>query len=186
MLYMAPVPWLRVLGVVGGLAEAAARFRAPSPPPGAPVPGGSAITQLEERLAGVVVAALKEAFDRDRARLDLERDQIDAERRRVEEALRLETVRQVAEQASSQLRLLVLTSVAIWLASAGLAVWLPTMRESVSKILLSAGWGALTLAIACAFLGYNRVASWLAVSGRLAPSRASPPVDGCRRRAPGC
>ena len=35
---------------------------------------------LEARLAGVVVAALKEAFDRDTRRLELEREQLDAER----------------------------------------------------------------------------------------------------------
>ena len=36
---------------------------------------------LEARLAGVVVAALKEVFDRDSVRLEMERSQIDAERR---------------------------------------------------------------------------------------------------------
>ena len=35
-------------------------------------------------MAGVLVAALKEAFDRDSARLELERIQIEAERRRAE------------------------------------------------------------------------------------------------------
>src|SRR6185369_13315161 len=52
------------------------------------VPGG-----LEARLAGVVVAALKEAFDRDTRRLDLERQQLEAERQRAERALRLELQR---------------------------------------------------------------------------------------------
>ena len=52
-------------------------------------PGG-----LEARMAGVVVAALKEAFDRDTRRLELERDQLDAERERAERALRLELQRQ--------------------------------------------------------------------------------------------
>jgi len=44
---------------------------------------------VEARLAGVVVAALKEAFDRDTRRLELERDQAAAERERAERALRL-------------------------------------------------------------------------------------------------
>ena len=45
-------------------------------------PRSRASARLETRLAGVVVAALKEAFDRDRARMDLERAQIESERRR--------------------------------------------------------------------------------------------------------
>ena len=49
---------------------------------------------LEARLTGVMVSALKEAFDRDAARLDLERAALDDQRRRAEEALRLELVRQ--------------------------------------------------------------------------------------------
>ncbi|RPJ84398.1 MAG: hypothetical protein EHM13_04470, partial [Acidobacteria bacterium] len=36
---------------------------------------GGGLGPIEARLAGIVVAALKEAFDRDSARLDLERDQ---------------------------------------------------------------------------------------------------------------
>ncbi len=161
---MAPVPWLRVLTVVGGLAEAAVRFRAPSAGPEEPVVRGAGLGQLEERLAGVVVAALKEAFERDRARLDLERDQIETERRRVAEALRLEMLRQAADQALSQLRMVVLTTVAVWLASAGFAVWLPSMRDATAKMLLAGGWGALTLALAFAFVGYNAVAGWLAAA----------------------
>ena len=64
---------------------AAARGRRPRRPGG-----------LEARLAGVVVAALKEAFDRDTQRLELEREQLDAERQRAERALRLELRRQAA------------------------------------------------------------------------------------------
>ena len=46
---------------------------------------------LEARLAGVVVAALKEAFDRDSRRLELERDQLAAERLRAFAAQRAAT-----------------------------------------------------------------------------------------------
>jgi hypothetical protein len=57
-------------------------------------PGGA----LETTLTNVVVAALKEAFDRDHARLELERQQIEEQRRRAEEALRAEQQRQAVER----------------------------------------------------------------------------------------
>src|SRR2546430_13789583 len=60
--------------------------------------------QIEARLTNVVVAALKEAFDRDHARLELERAQIEEQRRRAEEALRLELRRQVLDRELGRLR----------------------------------------------------------------------------------
>src|SRR5688572_22928620 len=75
-----PVPWMRLLDAALGLTDLARRTRRQSPlneelatGVGAGAPGA-----LETRLAGVVVAALKEAFDRDSRRLDLEREQIEA------------------------------------------------------------------------------------------------------------
>src|SRR6185295_19692398 len=67
-------------------------------------PGGLA-NHLEARLSNVVVAALKEAFDRDHARLELERAQLEEQRRRAEEALRLELRRQAADRELARLRL---------------------------------------------------------------------------------
>ena len=91
---------------------AAARGRRPR------APGG-----LEARLAGVVVAALKEAFDRDTRRLELEREQLDAERERAERALRLELQRQAADREIGRLRLLAGVAVAGWLGTLLLAIW---------------------------------------------------------------
>ena len=54
--------------------------------------------QIETRLTNVVVAALKEAFDRDHARLELERAQVEEQQRRAEEALRLELRRQAIDR----------------------------------------------------------------------------------------
>src|SRR5687767_7951696 len=120
---MALATWLRALDAVTGLIDMAQRLR-PGPgtsPPGPP--GGALMTPpetgipgsgpLEARLAGVVVAALKEAFDRDRTRLDLEASQLDAERRRAEEALRMELRRQAGDRAFMQLRMLVVVCVVI-------------------------------------------------------------------------
>ena len=83
------VQWVGVLDTVGGLVQMARRFRRGESLIDAPAsPLGGPIGQIEARLAGVVVAALKEAFDRDSARLELERTQIEADRRRAEHAAR--------------------------------------------------------------------------------------------------
>ena len=58
---------------------------------------------------------LKEAFDRDSRRLDLEREQLAAERERAERALRLELRRQAADREIGRLRLLAGIAVASWI-----------------------------------------------------------------------
>src|SRR5439155_18595218 len=73
-----PIPWLRIIDAVLGVTDQA-RSRTPATPvdpdqqlqfdPGRAGPLGG----LETRLAGVMVAALKEAFERDTRRRDLER-----------------------------------------------------------------------------------------------------------------
>ena len=73
--------------------------------------------QIETRLTNVVVAALKEAFDRDHARLELERAQLEEQRRRAEEALRLELRRQAIDRELARLRLLAGTALVGWIAS---------------------------------------------------------------------
>ena len=115
-------PWLRALNAVGTVAEATRMFRSTGPPsrsPGAPVARDA--SDLERGLANVVVAALREAFDRDRARFELERDERDAVRAQAERGLRLERLRQVGMQAVSQVRMLAVFSVALWVASAAAA-----------------------------------------------------------------
>ena len=53
----------------------------------------------------MVVAALKEAFDRDHARLELERGQLEEERRRAAAALQAELRRQAIDRELGRLRL---------------------------------------------------------------------------------
>lgn len=151
--------WMRIVDTVGGLAQMTGRLRPRAPEtglaessgaaPGAGVPGG-----LEARLAGVVVAALKEAFDRDRARMDLERSQVEAERRRAEALLAAELRRQTAERTLAQLRLIAIVAVAAWMLSAALAAWIPGMHALVPRVCLGAGWilafGALGAALSAA------------------------------------
>src|SRR5919197_3244328 len=116
-----PVPWLRIIDVMIGLTDLARGRKTPPPAqdpegqlqldPGRP----GALGALETRLAGVVVAALKEAFDRDTRRLELERTTLEAERERAERALRFELRRQAGDREIGRLRLLAGVAVASWL-----------------------------------------------------------------------
>ncbi|MEO8076697.1 MAG: hypothetical protein ABI818_10235 [Acidobacteriota bacterium] len=156
--------WMRVIDTVSGLAQATGRLRS-RPAPDAAVPAGDvaqAPGNLEARMAGVVVAALKEAFDRDRARMELERSQVEAERRRADEALAAELKRQAGDRALGQLRILAVMAIVAWMLSAVLAAWLPGMRAGIPRTLLGAGWFLSFATIGCAFAGYQRISAWAA------------------------
>lgn len=158
--------WLKVIDTVSDLAALAGRLRR-RPEGESTNPGLMAgpIGQLETRLAGVVVAALKEAFDRDRVRMELERSHMEAERARAEEALRAELRRQAAERTLGQLRLVAIMAIAVWMLSAVLAVFLPGLRGGVPVILLGAGWACAVAALGCALLAWQRVSIWTADLG---------------------
>jgi hypothetical protein len=149
--------WIRIADTIGTLAG---RLKSGVPATTTP-PGAGA---LETRLAGVVVAALKEAFDRDRARMDLERSHVEAERRRAEEALAAELKRQAAERALGQLKLLAIIAIAMWMLSAALAVWLPGMRAGLPRTLLGAGWALSFAALGCTFAGFQHISAWTAAA----------------------
>jgi hypothetical protein len=160
-----PVPWLQLIDAALGLANFA-RGRSASGPTDAQqeqqqletaarAPGG-----LEARMAGVVVAALKEAFDRDARRLELEREQVAAERQRAERALRLELQRQAADREIGRLRMLAAVAVAGWIATLLLAM-LPggILRGGMGpRIALGGGWLLLGAAAAAAFSAQVQVA----------------------------
>jgi hypothetical protein len=149
--------WAGVIDAVGGLAQIASRFRrgAAEGLAGGPAIGG--LGSIEARLAGVVVAALKEAFDRDSARLELERSQLDAERRRAEEALRAELRRQAADRLLGQLKLVAVVSVVVWALSAALGVWMPGMRETVPRVLLASGWVFALASLGATFAAWQHI-----------------------------
>lgn len=154
---------MRVIDTVSGLVQMSGRFRRPDAE--MPAAGGGPLGQLETRLAGVVVAALKEAFDRDRARMDLERSHIEAERRRAEEALRAELRRQAAERALGQLRMIAVMAFALLMTSATLVVVLPGMREALPRALVGFGWGLAIATLGCAFVAWQAISSWSADMG---------------------
>ena len=153
--------WMRVIDTVSGLAQLGGRLRSkPTSESGVPATQDAPSGTLEARLAGVVVAALKEAFDRDRARMDLERAQLEAERRRSEEALAAELKRQSDERALGELRLIGVMAIAGWMLSAVLAAWLPGMRAGIPRGLLGTGWALAFATLGCAFAGSQRIYAW--------------------------
>ena len=93
--------------------------RRPPEPPGFPatIQAQGLAGQIEARLTNVVVAALKEAFDRDHARLEMERAQLEEERRRAAAALQAELRRQAIDRELGRLRLLVGAAMVGWIAS---------------------------------------------------------------------
>jgi hypothetical protein len=120
----------------------------------APPPGIAG--QIETRLTNVLVAALKEAFDRDHARLELERTQLDEQRRRAEEAMRLELRRQAADRETGRLRLLAGTALLGWIASVTLLV-ARLGASGTSRAVLVAGWMLLLGSLASAFTEQGRL-----------------------------
>jgi hypothetical protein len=156
-----PVPWLRLIDAAFGLADIATRAKrgsAPRPEPAqdqlsatTPITGA-----LEARLTGVVVAALKEAFNRDHERLELEREQMASERQRAERALRLELVRQAGEREIGRLRLLAGVGVACFLGTLFFSTRL-TGGPAEVRVALAIGWILLLASLAAAFSGQSQI-----------------------------
>jgi hypothetical protein len=180
------VPWLRILDTVVGVGDLALSKRGrkspaseDSQPLGAG--GGGALGQLETRLTGVVIAALKEAFDRDSRRLDLEHEQVTAERLRAERALRLELLRQAGDRELARLRLTAVIAVASWIGTLFFSARLIAGGVGARAVLGSA-WVVLLGALALSFAGQAGVGEALTrvdldrdqavpatLAGRLAP-----------------
>ena len=153
----------RAYDAVMAFRDAARRLKDPS----APSPAETSLSQtsaaqrlaghVETRLATVVVAALKEAFDRDHARLELERAQLDEQRRRAEAALQLEIRRQAVDREIARLRLLAGTALVGWLAS--IAVLLLHPADAASRAALGIGWLLLLGALGAAFQAQSRTSA---------------------------
>ena len=172
------LPWLRIidaaLGVTDLVRARRPRVDAPLEEGGQRLPAG--IGGLETRLAGVVVAALKEAFDRDTRRLELEREQLDAERRRAEQALRLELLRQAGDREIGRLRLIAAVAVASWIGTLFFSPRLIGGPMSV-RLVLGGGWLLLLLAMALAFMGQSAVAQALERAALDPPGGGPPSVN---------
>ena len=157
------VPWLRVIDAVLGVSDVVRRVKGigPGDEERQTAVGPSALGGIETRLAGVVVAALKEAFDRDHQRLELERHQIEVERQRAERAMRLEMLRQAGDREISRMRLVAGIALASWL---GTLLMVSRMTSGGGRAALGVGWMLLLLSIAFAFSEQSRLARALATS----------------------
>jgi hypothetical protein len=150
--------------------DAAKRFK--GAPPATPPPADTALAQsaaaqglagqIETRLTGVVVAALKEAFDRDHARLELERAQLEEQRRRAEEALRLELRRQAVDRELLRLRLLAGTALIGWIASIVVLGVHAAAASTAARVAMGMGWLLLLCALAAAFAAQGRITASVA------------------------
>ena len=156
-----PLPWLQILDAVIGVTDIVRSRKIRSMAnereqqqqlleTGGRAPAGG----LEARLAGVVVAALKEAFDRDARRIEFEREQAAAERERAERVLRLELQRQAGDREIGRLRLIAAAAVAIWIATLFLVSRVPA---GGARLALGAGWFLLGAAVAASFSGQSRI-----------------------------
>lgn len=164
---------LRVAETLAHFGKAAATFRAQdddaeaprgfeqAPDPSRDMATGSRLFgQLEARLAGVLVSALKEAFDRDRAHLEMEREQIEHERRRADELMRLEMLRQAGEREVANIRSGVVITLVVWVTSV-LVLLVHRTPGVAGTVLVAVGWAFLFAALAASFAGYRRVSGLL-------------------------
>src|SRR3954466_1325178 len=157
------LPWLQIIDGVLGITDVVRRAKGRPPVDeraerdqlAVDARGGGGA--LPARLAGVVVAALKEAFDREHHRLELERQQIEAERQRAERAQRLELMRQAGDREIGRLRLLAAVAVAAWLGPLFFATGL-LAGAAAARIALGIGWLLLLGALASAFAAHTQVA----------------------------
>jgi hypothetical protein len=147
--------------------DAAKRFRGNASPPLEP-PGFPATAQaqglagaIEARLTNVVVAALKEAFDRDHARLELERGHLEEERRRAAAALQAELRRQAIDRELGRLRLLAGAAMVGWIASVAIVAGGLVGTTTATRSVMAAGWVLLLGALGAAFVAQGKVGTSL-------------------------
>lgn len=157
-----PVPWLRLIDGVLGATDLVRWVKGRST-----VGEPGTLRHLETRLAGVVVAALKEAFARDHERLDIERQRIEDERRRAEVAMRLELLRQAGDREIGRLRLLAGVATVSLLGTLLLITRMAGASLS-ARVALGLGWVMLIAALGVAFRGQSRVARSLGRADELA------------------
>jgi hypothetical protein len=174
------IPWLRILDTAFGIHDLVRVRRDPHAEGGLEsrslARGSSGVGGLEARFVGVIVASLKEAFARDTRRLELERQQFEAERRRMERALQLELLRQAGDREIGRLRLVAGLAVGSFL---GTLLFLPRFMSAGSwwgsKLMLGGAWALLLGAIAQSFVAQSAVARALqrSLQGSVLPDESA-------------
>lgn len=154
------VPWLQLFDAAMGVVNFARSRKAPQIDPitGQQLEPRSAgmFGALETRLTGVVVAALKEAFDRDARRLDLEREMMEAERQRAERALRLELLRQAADREIGRLRMIGGVAIVSFIGTL-LITGRAFAGGTAARVLLGLGWTLLLAALGVSFSAQSQI-----------------------------
>src|SRR5688572_3322853 len=112
---------------------------------------------LETRLTNVLVAALREAFDRDHARLELERGELEEQRRRAERALLMELWRQAADRELGRLRLVAGMALGGWIAAVALLVTRLETASLATRVVMAMAWVLLLGALGTAFTAQSRI-----------------------------
>jgi len=159
------LPWLQILDAVIGVTDIVRSRKIKSlaeAPTSQQLEAGGRVAPgaLEARLAGVVVAALKEAFDRDARRIEFEREQAAAERERAERAMRLELQRLAGDREIARLRLLAGVAIAAWIGTLFFSGRL-LAGAMAARVMLGGGWALLLAAFAAAFTAQSTVAAAL-------------------------
>jgi hypothetical protein len=125
--------------------------------PAAAEPGAGG--PLERTLTNVLVAALKEAFDRDHTRLELERTQIEEQKRLAEEAMRMEQRRQALDRELGRLRLLAGAAITGWIVAVVLLVMRVGHAPQASIVVLAFGCLLLLGSLGSAFTAQRHIGS---------------------------
>lgn len=156
------IPWLRALDAVLGVTDLARgrRHASASSLESSRVAGRA----LEAGLAGVIVAALKEVFNRDTHRLELEREQLEHERERADRRLKIELLRQTGEREMGRLRVMSGVATASWVGTLVAAFFSGRVSGAgiAARVLLGSGWVMLSAALAVSFVAQSRVVAVLA------------------------
>ena len=129
-----PIPWLRAIGLAIGLVRMARRRK-------------FAATEEEKRAQGI----------------ELERERLDAERRRAEHAAQMEAIRQAGDRELGRLRLLTAIAVASWIGTLLAAVRLASGAVG-ARVAMGGAWMLLLAAIVLSFAAQGRVTDLLARS----------------------
>lgn len=119
---------------------------------------------VEARLAGAAVSAVRDFFDRDRDRLELERERVEADRVRADRLLKLELLRQAGEREIGRLRVLTAVASAGWLGLLTLAVAGAEHAGVFSRVMSGIGWVCILGSLAASLVAERHVAR---VVGRL-------------------
>lgn len=159
---------IKAFDTLVALRDVARRFKGTDPDPSQSLATPSAAAQMpnaltgpiEARLTGVVVAALKEAFDRDHARLELERAQLEDQRRRAEEALRIDLRRQAVDREVVRLRFVAATALVGWIAAVAVMVVRLSAASPLSRGLSAVGWLLLLAALGAAMSAQGRLSAF--------------------------